>query len=316
MGWRSVVRSIERAAKQAKREDVRRKKQAHKNQMFALSAEAVSDLEDYFTKLVSFHKTCALTVNWADHQLPQAPKLSSEYEQKVFKAAKEIENFRPGAFDFFFGGTQRRLNRLNNAHIHALSEYERAQQTFNQEHEDWSKLASFIGDVFNGKVAALKQKLFDAQEIFKNASIGTQIQFEIKDSFVHAVPTLHGLEHLPKIRRKQLASGRLSETRMPESQFNELYQDYVCSAAFRIALDVFNTVPIASVLITCEIPLLNKQTGYVENTPILSVHVFRTTLERMNMDRIDPSDALSNFNHVMKFKKSRGFERIEPLQIL
>lgn len=43
---------------------------------------------------------------------------------------------------------------------------------------------------------------------------------------------------------------------------------------------------------------------------ILSVKYDRATFEALNFNHIDPSDALTNFSHHMKFKKTKGFEEI------
>lgn len=39
-------------------------------------------------------------------------------------------------------------------------------------------------------------------------------------------------------------------------------------------------------------------------------------MDQLNLEQIDPSDALAKFQHAMQFKKLSGFSRIEPLKPL
>jgi hypothetical protein len=59
--------------------------------------------------------------------------------------------------------------------------------------------------------------------------------------------------------------------------------------------------------------MLNSQTGYVEPVPILSAAIARNTLSRLNLDQIDPSNAMKNFVHNMAFKPRNGFFPVETL---
>lgn len=151
------------------------------------------------------------------------------------------------------------------------------------------------------------------QSFTKDDLIGSSVVFEIGEGFLHALPEVHSSDIVPSVRRKQLASGRLSESKMPAGQFNELYQDYVASVALRIAGDLFHIVPLDEIYVTCKAEMLNSSTGHQEMTPVLSVMFLRETMKRLNLKSIDPSDLLQNFKHVMKFKKTKGFEQIEPL---
>ncbi|MFZ5616000.1 MAG: hypothetical protein ACOZAA_01580 [Pseudomonadota bacterium] len=48
--------------------------------------------------------------------------------------------------------------------------------------------------------------------------------------------------------------------------------------------------------------------------PILSVQFARDMFKRLNLEAVDPSDAMRNFRHVMDFKKTKGFAPIAPLE--
>jgi DNA-binding LytR/AlgR family response regulator len=168
--------------------------------------------------------------------------------------------------------------------------------------------------VLRGDIHAYRDVLSELSSLVDDDRIGNEINFALgHDGIVHAIPSVHNTEIIPKFRRKLRASGTLSESQMPKGQSNELYQDYVASVALKVAGDTFHVLPIDQVFVTCVADMLNSQTGHIEPTPILSVQFVRTTFKKLNLLKIDPSDSLRNFNHSMKFTKTRGFQKIESL---
>ena len=103
--------------------------------------------------------------------------------------------------------------------------------------------------------------------------------------------------------------------KMPIGKGNELYQDYVAGAAFRIARETFALLPIKIVLVTAIRNGLDTRTGRVADSPILSALFDRDTMDRLDFVQVDPSDALENFRHRMRFTKGKGMLPIEPLSL-
>lgn len=126
---------------------------------------------------------------------------------------------------------------------------------------------------------------------------------------------VHGPEIVPHEEPIQLRSGRLSSKPLPRSRIHQLYQDHVCSAALRVAAVLIARLPIHSVLVTAVDDLLSASTGHLEKQTIVSVLVPRATWQRLDPERLDPSEALRNFNHRMDFKPSRGFAAVDPLEL-
>lgn len=81
----------------------------------------------------------------------------------------------------------------------------------------------------------------------------------------------------------------------------------------RIAREFLGLLPVNEMIITGIDDLLNKATGHLEECPILSVLVVRDTLDRLNFQKLDPSDAMASFLHRMSFKKTAGFCAIERI---
>ncbi|HAM48010.1 MAG TPA: hypothetical protein DIT40_11790 [Alphaproteobacteria bacterium] len=312
------MRSVNAAIRAAERDAQRRHKQAVKEQISNDAAEAVTGWKEYTDNLVSVHTNLAESINWTsilNQPRPIEPKLNTHH---LDAAQEQIKNYKPGFFDFLRGGQTRIVRRLNEALKEAPEQdrldFETAHYEYLNALEEWEVDRNLADRLLAGDANAIKEVISELQSLSDEALIGSAISFVIEDNFIHAKPEVHSDEIIPSFRRKQLASGRLSETKMPAGQFNELYQDYVCSVALKIGGDLFQILPLEEVYVTCQTHMLNTKTGYKELTPILSVQFVRPTFLSLNLSQIDPSDSLGNFNHVINFKKTKGFAAITPLK--
>jgi len=318
MGWKGTMRSIAAASRAADREAARHHKAAVKAQKIEDAEDAVDEWEDYISKLISVHVDIADAINWeeiANTPKPKSPKLETSYHDSAKKA---VDNFKPKFFDFLSGGSDKKQATLEEKFANSN---EKDKAHFNSEKKnhktamkEWEQETSLARRLIAGENDAVKEVLEEMQSLTEQDLIGSQVSFTISDNGFHAIPEVHGDDIIPDYRRKQLASGSLSQTKMPVGEFNELYQDYVASVALKVAGDMFHILPLSEVYVTCVTPMLNTQTGHQELSAILSVQFVKETFKALNLSSIDPSDSMRNFNHVMKFKRTKGFEKIEPLK--
>lgn len=318
MGWKGTVRTVSAALRAAERDAQRRHKAALKAQMIEDSAAAVADWEDYIDELVSVHTSLARTIDWRAMANKARPKEPQPAKTHQLRAEAALAEFKPRLFDFFRGGSAKLRARLEadlaEASTRDRYDYEKVVAAFQSASEEWENDTALAGRLLAGEAAAIKEVIEELQSLTDHNLIGSAVTFSIGEGFLHAKPEVHTDEIVPNFRRKQLASGKLSETKMPVGQFNELYQDYVGSVALKVAGDLFQIIPLDEVYVTCLTEMLNTRTGHQEQTPILSVQFVRSTFARLNLAHLDPSDSMANFNHVMSFKKSKGFAPIEPLK--
>ncbi|MGD1876646.1 MAG: hypothetical protein ACFB13_04000 [Kiloniellaceae bacterium] len=302
----------------AERDAQRRHKAALKAQTIQDAAAAVDTWEAYVHGLTSVHTDLADSINW--HRIaalpePTAPQFSNTHQQKA-KAA--LVAFKPTIFDIFRGGSEKRRSLLEAdlavAGKRDQADYENAMRDYRRELQEWEADTSLARQLLAGESSAIKTVITEMQSLTNEDLIGSAVTFAIGENFLHAKPEVHSDEIVPNFRRKQLASGRLSESKMPVGQFNELYQDYVGSVALKTAGDLFNIVPLDEIYVTCLARMLNSKTGHQELMPILSAQFVRSTFARLSLENLDPSDSMANFNHVMSFKKSKGFAPITPLK--
>lgn len=81
----------------------------------------------------------------------------------------------------------------------------------------------------------------------------------------------------------------------------------------RVASELFALLPNKMAIVTVVAPLLNTKAGHLEDNPILSVAIPKETLDGLNFEHLDPSDAMGNFVHNMKFLKTKGFTDVEKI---
>lgn len=317
MGWRGTMRSIGAAMRAAERDADRNRKIRLKTQAASDTADAVAALDEYLDNLVSIHTDLRNGVDWhtlANQPKPIAPVVLTTNEDRAYEA---LQSFKPSLFDTLKGGSERRRARLADAIDEARTldhaEFERANVRHSEALEEWEADTGLARRLVAGEGAAIREVISEMQSWTSEDRLGSFISFEIDNDLVHAKVVVHGESIVPRVRRKQLASGALSESQMPIGTFNELYQDYVSSVALRLAGDLFNLCPLPEVYVTCLADMLDPSTGHMAQTPILSVHFVRKTFSALNLDALDPSDAMRNFRHTMSFKRTTGFAAVEPV---
>ncbi|MCQ2482640.1 MAG: DUF4236 domain-containing protein [Clostridia bacterium] len=183
-----------------------------------------------------------------------------------------------------------------------------------EDYENWKNLHEMAAKVLEGdidtylEVVEQMKPFDDLLEYGSNFEVGTEDSSEMTVEF-----NVKSDEVVPTNVYSILASGKLSEKSMPKSQYNELVQDYVCSTAIRVARDLFALLPIERVIIHAVDSVLNPATGNEEDVTILSVAIDRKRLEEINMDKIDPSDALGALECNMSFSKTNGFKEVSRI---
>ena len=100
---------------------------------------------------------------------------------------------------------------------------------------------------------------------------------------------------------------------MPKGRFQEIYQDYLCGCVLRVAREILALLPLDALLVTATADTLDSRTGKTVEQPVLSVFMPRATFARLDFDRLDPSDAMDNFQHRGDFKASRKSEAFQPI---
>lgn len=182
------------------------------------------------------------------------------------------------------------------------------------EYREWNALREYADRVLEGDIDAYFEvidfvKPFDdLLEFGSNFQVGTddpdslEVEFSVKSEDV-----------VPSVQLSLNAKGEISEKELAKGAYYDLVQDYVCSTALRTARDTFALLPVKKVVVHAVDNVLNTATGYEEEMTLLSIVFDKETLMSLNLAMVDPSNALTNFKHNMKFKKTAGFAPVERL---
>jgi hypothetical protein len=320
MGWKGTVRTIgaavraaERDAKRRQRELEKRHKQYEKMQELEQAAHEVDQYENHIEIIQSLHKECSDPIDWKDVAISREPQKPENLMMREKAARAKAASYRAGFIDRFFKWEEKKKKKLEKNILEAIendeAEYRAAVGVWEEKLSDWKESVELAHLLLNGNNEAKLKAIKELDPFSEISNLGSSISFSVSDKgIVEATIHIHGNDIVPNEVKSLLQSGKISVKKMPKGQFNEIYQDYVCSCVLRVGNELFSVVPDNMVVVTAVDELLNTKTGHLEKSPILSAFISRTTLKSLNMKSIDPSDSMSNFIHNMSFKKSSGFE--------
>lgn len=327
MGWKGTLRSINAAAKRADRHAKRRQRELLKNQIayekmqeLEKAAYEVDVFENYIDVIQSIHKDCGDSVDWlkiSTSQEPAKPLIISDNERQ---AIARLNSFAPSFIDKLFGKVTSKRQKLEKEVSIAKVKDTQINSTnlsqWNIDVEEWKERVSLARRLLNGDISAKIDIIKELNPFSEIDHLGSGVKFTIQENGLLIVTiNVHGANIIPKEQKTLLKSGRLSIKSMPASRFNEIYQDYVCSVVLRVANEIFSILPDDKLIINAEDHLLNKSTGHLEPQSLLSVYITRDGVSRLNMEYIDPSDAMNNFIHNVNFKKTKGFGPVNEVKV-
>lgn len=324
MGWRATLRTIgaatRRAAKAAAKEHARLEKLNAQKLQAMEARNAIQTYARYVADITGLHRgTDCEVIDWpaaAATQIPEPPQLGHEYEDG---ARRRHETFRPGLVENLFGTGDKRRGELQ-ADIARAAEKDRAVHaealaSFARDTADLVQTRDLGRRVLDGDADSYLEVVAEVKPFADIEHLGTNLNLHVfANGDLRIDLRVHGEAIVPADKYDLRANGSLLVKALPKGEFYAIYQDYVCSCVLRTAIEIFAVLPLERVLINATDALLNPRTGHVEELPLLSVIVVRDTLAALNLDRVDPSDAMDNFIHNMKFRKTAGFTPVAEVK--
>lgn len=318
MGWKGFARAAGRAAVRHQRELEKQQKMVAKMQETERSAYEVQVYQNHIDLLLSVHKECGDIYDWAEieHSEPSAkPEHLNQHED----AAKlNLSSLKIGLSDKLLGRGDAKKKQLLDAIEDAKKldekEYQDALTSYQNVYDEWQTAKEISTKILAGDMAAYIEAIKKVDPFSDIKGLGSSYKINVDSkTMLNANLYVNGNDAIPTEVRTLTKSGKISIKPMPKNKFYEIYQDYVCGCSLRVARELFALLPIDMVIVNAIGSLLNKQTGHLEDTPILSVAIPRKTFDMLSFENLDPSDSLNNFVHNMNFKKGKGFEPVEVL---
>ena len=325
MGWRGALRSIEAAGRRAERdarrqhnELVRQQKQYHKmlvREQAALEAQLYGNRVEL---LRSMHKESGPVWDWKGIKESPAPIPPVQKHDRERNAQLALDNFQPSFWDKLFRKAEAKRKLLTDAIEDAKAEdareYLESVGRYQQEREEWQEKRDIAQRVLDGDLAAYREVFEEIAPFSEISDLGSSVQFRFDNPrLIEITLTIRGHDAIPTETKTLLQSGKLSTKKMPQGQFYDLYHDYICGCVLRVANETFALLPFETVIVTAVGDVLNSQTGHLEVKPLLSVVIPRSTLGKLELDAIDPSDSMQNFICRMNFKKNKGFMVVDKI---
>lgn len=280
-------------------------------QQKALEAEQeVAKYNNYIESIQSIHKECDDQINW-DHINNCAPPfdLNSKGPAEL-KALEQINNYKPGIFAKIFKSLEKSQRSKLEDNLYTAMEADR------DSFESWKNLNELSSMVLRGDLEGYLMVIDQMDPLDDLLEFGSGFEFGAVDKDTLVVNFDVKMDSVVPTESKSLTqTGRLSSKKIGKTAYYELAQDYVCSCAIRIARDMFALLPLTTVIVNAQDTVLDTSNGYHEVKTILSVKFDKDTVNSLNMDSIDPSDSLQNFEHNMKFLKTKGFQSVDEVLI-
>lgn len=314
----AAVRRAERNQQRKTREAAKLFKEQQKQHEFHNAAQAVKEWNDYVQILKSIHKAASEKIDWPEIKNEAKPVEPRYLNAKEIMAQQRVDNFKPNFFDKIFGASKRKIANLKNQVVQAKSRDEKDYETALNEYKvrltDWVELQ----DIATGIDVKSTESYLAAIKYFEPfadiSELGSQIKFSFEQNHIEIDLDTNSIDIIPDYELRQTSTGKLSKKSMSKTNFYELYQDHICSCVLRIAREVFAYLPIDFAIINALSEMVDSQSGHLEKKVILSIKVLPETIDKLNLELIDPSDSMRNFIHNMNFKKTSGFQEVERLK--
>ena len=159
--------------------------------------------------------------------------------------------------------------------------------------EMWRYYHSMAPAILAGDIDAYLQLIYEVNPLDDLLDYGSGFTFGTDD------PARMHVEFT--VNTDALSSARASLLR---AEYNNLLQDYICSAAIRIARDVFALLPVQECIVHAQ----------MKDETVLSVAFDRAGMEKIRFGFIDPGDVMARFRLHMNYSDSAGFAPVEPIE--
>ncbi len=303
-------RSYSSSARKKQEELARKKEQLAEQKATELEQNRlkVEEHENYLDLIRSVHKECEEPIDWQAMRDAPAPFEKGKPGPAEQGTAAEYANKKPGFFSSFFGGAEKQQRAQEEAIAAAKAADAEA-------YAEWEESKAFAERILKGDTDAYLEALETANPFEDFADYGSDLEFGTDTPGQMEIEfRVLSKEVVPEQTLSLTQTGKLSEKAMTKTMYYDIMQDYVCSAAIRLARELFSVLPVDYVMVHAVDGVLDTSTGNDEEFTLLSVLFTREGFNGCNFDRIDASDCVERFTHNMGFGKTTGFHPVPRLE--
>ncbi|MDR3598539.1 DUF4236 domain-containing protein [Clostridium sp.] len=265
--------------------------------------------ENKIDMIKSIHKECNQKIDWIKMERLEPPYNFEIGEKGMneLNAINNLETYKPSFIDKIFRRIDKKIEGLKFG-------IEMAKKEDEKEYRSWKDMVELARKINSGDVQAYLDVIDEFKSLDDLLEFGSGFEFFIEE------PTSLEIDFdvntdvaVPKESKSLTMNGKVSTKQMTKTAYYDIQKDYVCSCALRIARDMFAILPVNYVTLNALEEKLDTSIGKLAKDVILSVKIDRETLESLNMDLINPSDSMQNFNCNISFKKISGLGKVERI---
>ncbi|MGL6184818.1 MAG: DUF4236 domain-containing protein [Clostridium chrysemydis] len=265
--------------------------------------------ENKIDMIKSIHKEADSPVDWSEVEKRKMPfdLEHGEKGSKELQAIKNLNGYKPSFMDKVLKKADEKIAKLK-------EEIEIAKEKEKQEYENWKTTVEAAKEIQKGNTDMYLKAIEDLRPLDDLLEFGSGFEFLVEDpTWLEVDFYVNSDMVVPKEVKGLTKTGKVSTKKMTKTMYYDIEQDYVCSCTLRIARDMFALLPIEYIVINALDKRINTATGIYEEEVILSTKINKANLERLNMELIDPSDSMINFETNMSFKKTGGLSRVQRI---
>lgn len=309
ISYTTTGRSYNSSAYSRNRELKRLEKEQAKLEELQRNKLIVDLYENRIEMIKSIHKECDKKIDWIKVESTKPPYKPEKGEKGLneLNAITKLEAYKPSFIDKLFRRTEKRIEGLNFC-------IEAAKKEDEKEYNYWKDMVEVAKKINCGDVQVYLDVIDEFKPLDDLVEFGSGFEFFIEEPTLLEVDFDVNTERvIPQESKSLTKTGKASTKKMTKTAYFDLQQDYVCSCTLRIARDMFALLPLNYVVVNALENRLDTSTGKSEKDVIVSVIIDRERLESLNMNLIDPSDSMQNFNCNMSFKKTSGLGKVNRI---
>jgi hypothetical protein len=317
MGWKGTLRAMEAAQRRQQRDAQKRQRELERQnkEQAKLSAieQARLEVETHENKLevlLSVHKEQGEIWDWvalAASMPPICPQKNSNHELKT-KQLMLVSYLRQ---------KENAEIAIEQARLQDEQVFQEAMQAYDNEKAEQEKLKNLAFRILAHEHKAYIEALVEFSPLREISDLGSSLHFTVHcATLIECGMKVNSTQTIPTEVKTLTSSGKLSVKPMPKGRFYEIYKDYLCGCVLRVAREVFAMLPVETLLVTASADSLDPRTGQTAEQSVLSVAIPRAVVERLEFDRLNPSDAMENFQirgNFQALRKTEVFQPITPL---
>lgn len=269
---------------------------------------AVQEYDGMIDMIRGIHKYADEEIDWNIVYNSPEPFNINALGPKGKLAKEKMNSYEPSVAEKLLKfKLDKKLNKLK-------AEVRRAMEEDEEVYNGWRNLVDLAGRVIKGNVDSYFEVINELKPLDDLLEFGIDFEFGANSSdAIHVEFVINSKETMPYFSLSLTQAGKLSKRNLAKTEYYELLQDHVSSSSIRIARDMFALLPVEKTVVHIVDDYLDTHTGHREKITVLSVEFDRQTLKSLNFDLINPSDALNNFTHNMKFLKTAGLKAVERI---